>query len=186
MGHIAKPGREDDIDDREMQAPRVGQHCKRTLKPALHKSLGERLSRLLEQLLDVSPRQAQLADDVVEIEIGLPEPSRNLCNHRPEPGRLHASLRDDFCGFGGRPEHRGDEIEKVFADGRGQFRRWLVAGRERSQVVVEQAKSRSRADRVACQVLRMGYKGFKGGRPYRNISVAEATWTKSTVRPCVM
>jgi hypothetical protein len=32
----------------------------------------------------------------------------------------------------------------------------------------------------------MGYKGFKGGRPHRNISVAEATWTKTTERPCVM
>ena len=71
MGHIAKAGREGDINDREMQVVRVGQHCKRALKPAFHKALGERLSRLLEQSLDVSPRQAQCADDVVEIEIGV-------------------------------------------------------------------------------------------------------------------
>jgi hypothetical protein len=32
----------------------------------------------------------------------------------------------------------------------------------------------------------MGYKGFKGGSPHRNISAGEATWTKLTVRPCVM
>jgi hypothetical protein len=61
--HIAKASREGDIDDREMQAARVGQHRKRTLKPAFHEALGERLSRLLEQLLDVSPRQVDTDGD---------------------------------------------------------------------------------------------------------------------------
>jgi hypothetical protein len=48
MGQIAKAGRKGDIDDREMQAARVGQHRKRALKPAFHEALGEQLSRLLE------------------------------------------------------------------------------------------------------------------------------------------
>jgi hypothetical protein len=35
--------------------------------------------------------------------------------------RLHAALRDDFCGFGGRPERYGYEIDKMTADNRRQF-----------------------------------------------------------------
>jgi hypothetical protein len=60
------------------------------------------------------------ADRVVEIEIGLAEPSRDLRNHS-EPGRLHAALCDDFCGFDGRPERCGEEIDKMTADNRRQF-----------------------------------------------------------------
>jgi hypothetical protein len=41
------------------------------------------------------------------------------------------------------------------------------------QVTVEEAQHRPRTHGVACQVLRMGYKGFKGGSLHRNICVAD-------------
>ena len=41
----------------------------RALKAALHKMLGERSSRFLEQLLHISSRQAERAGDMVEIEV---------------------------------------------------------------------------------------------------------------------
>src|SRR5260370_34565723 len=73
MRDIAKAGRKSNIDDRQMKAAAVAQHCEGALKAALHKVLGERLSGFLEQLLDVSPRQAERADDIVEIEIRIAE-----------------------------------------------------------------------------------------------------------------
>src|SRR5260370_30819156 len=102
MRDIAKADRKSNIDDRQMKAAPVGQHCEGALKPAFHKVLGERLPRLLEQLLDVSPRQAERAGDVVEIEIGIAEASRDLCQDRSQPGSLHTTLRNDFCSFAGR------------------------------------------------------------------------------------
>src|SRR6266849_5231985 len=119
MRDVAKAGRKGNIDDRQMQAAAVGQHGEGALKPAFHKMLCERLSRLLEQLLDVSPRQAERADDVVEIEVGIAEAPRDLRQDRPQPGSLHATLRNDLCGFGGRPERCGHQIEEVNADNRG-------------------------------------------------------------------
>jgi len=56
MRDIAKAGRKGNIDDRQMKAAAVAQHCEGALKPAFHNVLGERLSRFLDQLLDVSPR----------------------------------------------------------------------------------------------------------------------------------
>src|SRR6266446_6731612 len=61
MRDVAKAGRKGNIDDRQMKAAPVAQHCEGALKPAFHKMLRERLSCLLEQLLDVSPRQAERA-----------------------------------------------------------------------------------------------------------------------------
>jgi hypothetical protein len=51
MGDIAEAGCKGEIDDPRMLTARVAQYCKRALKPAFHKALGERPPRLLEQLL---------------------------------------------------------------------------------------------------------------------------------------
>src|SRR5215831_3904373 len=96
---------------------RVSQHREGSFKPASCKVLGERLSGPLEQFLHVSPRQTERPGDVIQIEIGLAEASRDLLEDRTQPGCLHATVRNDACGFGGRPERRGHEIEEVYADG---------------------------------------------------------------------
>src|SRR5258708_6435858 len=121
MRDVAKADRKGNIDDRQMKAAAVGQHCERALKPAFRKVLGERLSCLLKQLLDVPPRQAERAGDVVEIEIGIAEPSRDLRQDRPLPRGLHPTLGNNLCGFVGWTERCGYEIEEVNADNRGQF-----------------------------------------------------------------
>src|SRR5258708_15657214 len=65
MRNVTKAGRKGNIDDRQMEVAPVGQHYEGAIEPAFHKVPGERLSCLLEQSLDVSPRQAQRAGDVV-------------------------------------------------------------------------------------------------------------------------
>jgi hypothetical protein len=97
--------------NRQMQMARVSQHREGTLKPASCKVLGERLSGPLEQPLHVSPRHAERPGDIVQIEIGIAEASRDLRQDRLQPGCLHTALRNDVCSFGGRPERRGHEIE---------------------------------------------------------------------------
>src|SRR5215472_2279236 len=138
MRNITKADRKRDIADRQMQMVRVGQHSEGTLKPASRKVLGERLFGLLEQFLHVSPRYAERPGDIVQIEIGIAEASRDLCKDRLQPGCLHTTLRNDVRGFGGRPERRGHEIEEMYADGGGQFwRPRFFEGCERPQVSVE-------------------------------------------------
>src|SRR5215469_3876837 len=127
-------------------------------KPAFHQALRERLCCLLEQPLDVSPRQAERAGDLVEIEIAFAEAPPDLCDDRAQPGSLHTALRNDFCSFGGRPERCGDEVEKVNADSRSQFERWgLFEGRERSQITAEQVEGWIRMHCTTCVVLGAGY-----------------------------
>jgi hypothetical protein len=104
-----------------MQMMRVGQHREGTLKPASCKVLGERLSGPFEQFLHVSPRHAKRACDIVQIEIGIAEASRDLLQDRLQPGCLHATLHNDVCSFGGWAERRGHEIEEMYADGGGQL-----------------------------------------------------------------
>jgi hypothetical protein len=121
MRNITKADCKRDIDDRQMQMVWVTQHREGTLKPASCKVLGERLSGPLEQFLHVSPRHAERPGDVVQIETGIAEVSRDLRQDRLQPGCLHTTLRNDVCSFGGRPERRGHEIEEMYADGGGQF-----------------------------------------------------------------
>jgi hypothetical protein len=187
MRDIAKAGRESNIDDRQMQMAPVGQHCECALKPTFHNVLGERLSRLLEELLDLSPRQAEDAGDAVEIAIGIAEATRDLPQDRPQPRGLHPPLRNNLCGFGGRPERCGHEIEKVNADNRGQIGRWgFSVGCEPSQVSAEEVKRRSRMHRLTCQILRMGYQELKCGSPYHDISDPAAASRNSPLWPLLI
>src|SRR5262249_13098800 len=129
--------------------------------------LGERLSCLLEQLLYVSPRQAERADDGIEIEIGVAEAAPDLSDNRPQPCRLHPTPPNDLCGFGRRPERCGNEIDEMDADDRRQFCwRGFFEGGERAQVAVEEAERRSRTHGTTCEVLRMGHQGFECGSPH--------------------
>ena len=59
MGDIAEARRKGNIDDRQMKAAPIAQHGEGALEPAFQKVLNERLSSLLEQLLDVSAREAE-------------------------------------------------------------------------------------------------------------------------------
>src|SRR5215470_65142 len=142
----------------------------RALKAALHKMLGERSSRFLEQLLHISSRQAERAGDAVKIEVRVAEVPCDLRQDRAQARSSQPALRHDLFGFGARAQRCGDEIEKVNADDRGQFGwRWSFDGCERSQVTVEQAERRSRIHSMTCQVLRMGYEGLKRGSTHRDI-----------------
>src|SRR5215831_13548346 len=66
-------------------------------------------------------RHAERPGDIVQIETGVAEASRDLRQDRLQPGCLHTTVRNDVCSFGGRPERRGHEIEEMYADGGGQF-----------------------------------------------------------------
>jgi hypothetical protein len=58
MRDIAEARVEGDVHDRQVAAAGIGQQREGALEPAFENVLGERLSRLLEQTLDVSPRHA--------------------------------------------------------------------------------------------------------------------------------
>lgn len=83
--------------------------------------IGEQLSGPLEQFLHVSSRPTECPGDIVQIEIGIVEASRDLRQDRLQPGCLHTTLRNDVCGFVSRPKRRNHEIEEMNADGGGQF-----------------------------------------------------------------
>src|SRR5215831_21140390 len=112
MRDVTEASRKGNIDDCPMQTAAVAQQGEGALKPAFRQVLGEGLSGLLEQLLDVPPRQAERANEGVEIKLRIAKTPCDLRQDRSQPGRLHTTLRNDFCGFDGRPQRRGHEIEE--------------------------------------------------------------------------
>ena len=121
MRNITKADCKRDIDDGQMQVVLVSQHREGTLKPASCEVLGERLSGPLELFLHVSPGHAERPGDFVQIEIGIAEASRDLCQDRLQSRCLDATLRNDVFSFGGRCERCGHEIDEMYADGGDQF-----------------------------------------------------------------
>src|SRR5260370_37842776 len=103
MRGIAKARGKDNID--EGKCRRLGSvNIAKAVKPAFYKVLGERLSRVLERLLEVSPRQAERSGDAAEIELGIAEAPGGLRQDRPHQSSLHPRFATSFCGFSGRPE----------------------------------------------------------------------------------
>jgi len=88
-----------------MQVARVAQHCEGALEPVFSKVLGERLSRPLQEQLNVSSRQAERAGHMIEIEVWIAEPLPDPRQDRPQPRRLYPTFRNDLLGFAGRSEH---------------------------------------------------------------------------------
>ena len=61
----------------------------------------------------ISPRQAESARHVVEIEIGISVLSLDRRQDRAQSRGLHTTCRDKFCGVGGRAKRRGDEVKQM-------------------------------------------------------------------------
>ncbi len=95
MRGIAKARGKDNIDEGKCRRRRSVNIAK-ALKPAFYKVLGERLSRVLERLLEVSPRQAERSGDAAEIELGIAEAPGGLRQDRPHQSSLHSTLRNEF------------------------------------------------------------------------------------------
>ncbi len=87
-----------------MQAAPVGQHCQGARKPAFHKVLGERLSRVLERLLEYRRDRPSVPATLSRSKsVSL---KRRAISARIALTRAAFTPRfaTSFCGFGGRPE----------------------------------------------------------------------------------
>ena len=60
--------------------------------------------------MHISPRQTERPGDIVQIEIGIAEASRDLRQDRLQPGRLHTTLRHDVSSLS---DYDGHLLNKV-------------------------------------------------------------------------
>src|SRR5690606_703243 len=90
-----------------LPALRIGEEAPGAAEAMLDDVLGEGLSGLLKEAVDIARRHRDRSGDALDAEVRLARMVGDRSEDGAKPARLHAALGD---GLVGGPEHRRDEV----------------------------------------------------------------------------